>query len=300
MLEQIDLIRKIANSESPVFIVGDTGTGKELVAKAIHSESARKDSKLMTVNCANLSEELLEAQIFGHVKGAFPEADSDQPGLLAMAENGTLYLDAVTEMPLNFQSKLLRALERKEYFPVGSSIAIPFNVRILSASSNTFETAVAAGKFREDLRYRFEVIPLHLPPLCEREADILPLFQLILEQQLCKYQVTLNDIDPLVCDCIQAYKWPGNIRELINVCVYIATLVNVGDKYLDVKLLPAVVTQAALEGFDSSLQMKKIAQLDKPRIEKILREFAGKRDSAARFLGVSRMTLWKRMNQLGV
>lgn len=307
MLQQISIIRKTANSEAPFFIHGETGTGKELVAHSIHLECDRADQKFVALNCANLTESLLESQLFGHRKGAFTGAQKDQKGLLAEAEGGTLFLDEVTEIPLSLQAKLLRVLQEREYTPVGETSTIPFDVKIISASSTSLEAAVAKGDFREDLRYRLEVLPISLPPLRTRVGDVKILFDYFLDSQFSRHGKPAKDVDPSVYDCIRGYDWPGNVRELVNVCTYIAALSGDESELVTLDDLPLVVRNTRIRGDERHDEIEpppSARQSGPPRISRdslaaAIENFGGHRESIANYFGISRMTLWRKMKQLG-
>lgn len=305
MLQQISVIQKTANSEAPFFIHGETGTGKELVAHSIHLECARSEQKFVALNCANLTESLIESQLFGHKKGAFTGAQKDQKGLLAEAEGGTLFLDEVTEIPLSLQAKLLRVLQEREYTPVGETSPISFDVKIISASSTSLETAVANGNFREDLRYRLEVLPISLPPLRARAGDVEILFDYFLDKQFSRHGKALKDVDAAVYECIRGYEWPGNIRELVNVCTYIAALSSDESECITLNDLPVVVssgkTRRDVQRDDSELSISarplKPKQISRDSLAAAIENFGGHRESIASYFGISRMTLWRKMKQ---
>lgn len=301
--QQLEIIRKTASSDAPFFIHGETGTGKELIARAIHLESDRKDKTFVALNCANLTENLLESQLFGHKKGAFTGADKDQKGLLAEAEGGTLFLDEVTEIPLALQAKLLRVLQEREYSPVGETKVISFDVKVISASSTSLEQAVANGQFREDLRYRLEVMPINLPPLRERAADKGILFDYFLENQLSRHGHELIDIDETVYACVDSYHWPGNIREMVNVCTYVAALTSTEDELLTLDKLPPTLRSPA-KALSNSESTSKVATtkntITKESLEQAIKQYDGHRESVARHFGISRMTLWRRMKEFGL
>lgn len=297
---QIEIIRKTASSEAPFFIHGETGTGKELVARAIHLESNRRDKPFVALNCANLNENLLESQLFGHKKGSFTGADKDQKGLLAEAEEGTLFLDEVTEIPIALQAKLLRVLQEREYTQVGETRAIRFDVKIISASSLDLEQAVIEGKFREDLRYRLEVMPITLPPLRERDADKGILFDYFLQNQLARHDRDDLAVDEAVYRCIDAYHWPGNVRELVNVCTYVAALADSGDKLVTLDKLPPTLRTPAGVSVSSRQKTKTITAtnpLTREMLEQAISQFGGHRETIASHFGISRMTLWRRMKE---
>ncbi len=303
--EQLEIIRKTASSEAPFFIHGETGTGKELVARAIHLESDRAAQPFVALNCANLTESLLESQLFGHKKGAFTGADKDQKGLLAEAEKGTLFLDEVTEIPLTLQAKLLRVLQEREYSPVGETKVISFDVKVISASSLSLEQAVKDGRFREDLRYRLEVMPINLPPLRARESDKGMLFDYFLENQLARHGRKEIPVDEAVYACVDSYHWPGNVRELVNVCTYIAALASADDTQLTLAQLPPTLrspsgSSATIENSTESnanASRSPPPQLTRESLAAAIEQFGGHRESVAKQFGISRMTLWRRMKE---
>lgn len=303
MLEQISIIQQTASSEAPFFIHGETGTGKELIARAIHLESERAGEAFVALNCANLTESLLESQLFGHKKGSFTGADKDQKGLIAEAEKGTLFLDEVTEIPMTLQAKLLRVLQEREYSPVGETKSISFDVKVVSASSTSLEKAVADGKFREDLRYRLEVMPINLPPLRARETDKGMLFDYFLENQLERHGHTGMEVDEAVYSCIDNYGWPGNVRELVNVCTYVAALARGEEATVTMEKLPPTLRAPAGGNASASdvssepVQTVKKVAVTKESLEAAIAEYGGHRESIAHHFGISRMTLWRKMKQ---
>jgi len=301
MQQQLEIVRKTASSEASFFIYGETGAGKELAARAIHDASNRREKSFVAVNCANLSEHLLESQLFGHKKGAFTGADKDQRGLLTEAEGGTLFLDEVTEIPIALQAKLLRVLQEHEFMPLGETKTRKFDVNIISASSTRLKEAVETGKFREDLRYRLEVIPIDLPPLRARGADRKMLFDYFLAKQLLRHGHGAMQVDHSVYSCVEQYGWPGNVRELINVCTYIAALISAEDDRITLKNLPpdirntnlATVSQVPNEKTSTFLSR----QITREMLEQAIRDYSGHRDSIAERLGISRMTLWRKLKK---
>lgn len=310
LLQQLRIIRQSANSDAPFFIHGETGTGKELIARAIHLESRRSKEAFVALNCANLTENLLESQLFGHVKGAFTGADKDQKGLLSAAEKGTLFLDEVTEIPLSLQAKLLRVLQEREYSPVGQTKTIPFDVQLISASSTSLEDAVANGKFREDLRYRLEIIPLSLPPLRERHADISQLFIYFLHAQFARQKRVFREIDGEVLDCILKYPWPGNVRELVNVCTYVAALFSNERSRITLDQLPPAIRSSATLVPARKLATPQPRQsigdllgntpVTRENLIEAIAKYAGNRNVIAQSFGISRMTLWRKMKQFEI
>jgi len=224
MQNVIQVIKKVANTQSNVLILGESGTGKELVAQAIHSDSLRKDKPFVTVNCSALPEPLLESELFGHMKGSFTGAHANKPGLFEIAHEGTIFLDEIGDTPSGIQAKLLRVLEEKEFRRIGGTQNIRVDVRIIAATNKDLEKAVAEGAFREDLYYRLDVIPIHLPPLRERVEDI-PLlvlhFLTMMNQGLNK---KIRTISPEAMKALQAHPWRGNVRELENVIERVVAL----------------------------------------------------------------------------
>jgi len=217
VLEQVFLIAK---KDSTVVIYGESGTGKELIAKAIHFASDRKDSPFLAINCAAIPETLLESELFGHEKGAFTGALWSSKGLLSQAHKGSIFLDEIGDMPLSLQAKLLRFLEERQFYPVGSQKPIEVNVRVIVATNKNLEEMVKGGQFREDLFYRIHVIPIHIPPLRERKEDIPLLVEHFLKEFSQQMKKEVKGLAPLTMQRFMFYNWPGNVRELKNIIEY--------------------------------------------------------------------------------
>ncbi len=217
LLKVLDTAKKIALRDIPVSITGESGTGKELVARAIHDHSTRRDKPFVAINCGALPESLLESELFGHKKGAFTGADQDKKGLLEMADQGTLLLDEVGNLPINVQKALLRFLQEKEFYQVGRSRPTQVDVRILSATNADLMTEIEEGAFREDLYYRLAVVRLKIPPLRERRTDIPLLAQHFIQELNERFSTRIKGFTPEACEVIIGHNWPGNIRELKNV-----------------------------------------------------------------------------------
>ena len=222
--EAIKLIRLIAlcaNSDAPILIQGETGTGKEVVSRELHRQSARSAKNFVGINCAAIPAQLLESELFGHKKGAFSGAIADRVGRFQLADQGTLFLDEIGDMPLDLQVKLLRVLEEREVMPVGASRAVPFDVRLIAATHQDLEGMVARKEFREDLYYRLNVVPIVIPPLRDRQTDI---------AELCHYYISLYSDDrkmsftPKSIEVLSRYRWPGNVRELANLVKRLSVL----------------------------------------------------------------------------
>ncbi len=216
----LDMVSRIADTESTIYLQGESGTGKEIIAKAIYLASSRRDKPFVAVNCAALPEPLLESELFGHEKGSFTGADKSTRGLLSQANNGTFFLDEIGDMPLSIQAKLLRALQDKQFYPVGSEKPVAVNVRIIVATNKNLEEEVAKGNFRMDLFYRLHVIPIHLPPLRERKEDIPLLADRFLKQISQQMKKSIRGITPEAMRKLMLYDWPGNVRELENTLEY--------------------------------------------------------------------------------
>lgn len=292
-------IVKAARANVPVFIGGETGTGKELAARALHEEGPRKGRPFIAFNCANFSENLMESQLFGHVKGAFTGAHADAVGLLQQVEDGTLFLDEVATLPVSLQSKLLRVLQEREFCQLGSFKTISFRGEIISAASTQLSEAIETNDFRPDLRYRLEVIPITLPPLRERREDLPWLFLHFLQEYSDSGDIWTLDADAQ--RAIEHCHWPGNIRQLQNVAQYVAAMsedraVTLEDLPDDVAT-PTGTTATITEAPDNAIDLK---QLDRDQLLRIIQECHNNRSEAARRLGVSRMTLWRRMKALNL
>lgn len=278
-------IKKAARTDVSIYISGETGVGKELVARAIHAESNRTKQPFVAVNVANFSSDLIESQLFGHKKGAFTGAIANSTGLLQEAAKGTLFLDEVTCLPANTQAKLLRVLQERQYYPVGDVKLQKFNASIVSASNMSFEKAIEFHQFRKDLRYRLEVIPLKVPPLRDRRDDILLLFNYFLK---LASRGKAWKIDTLLAKKLKQYSWPGNVRELEN-CARFAAAMATKDP-LKIDDLPENIQKAF--NIDMPVKRKKLTQR---MIVSALKRNSSNRNKTAEFLGISRMTLWRKM-----
>ncbi|GMT47144.1 MAG: acetoacetate metabolism regulatory protein AtoC [bacterium] len=295
MIKIFTFIEKIVDSGGNVLIEGETGTGKEMIARAIHLCSQRKEKPFVPVNCASIPEGLLESELFGHVRGAFTDAKNDKKGLFLEAQGGTLLLDEITEMPVTLQPKLLRALQDRQVKPVGSNKYIPFDVRIISATNRNLREEVRAGRFREDLYYRLNIFRIELPPLRQRREDIPILVQEFLNRYEQKEKKTR--ISPEVMRFLMDYPWPGNIRELENVIersVYLSE-----DGVVRIKDMPdeMIATGSAGEGFRFA-EEKSLDELQRQYIEHILERCGGNKKRAAEILGVNRKTIYRKLLEI--
>jgi two-component system response regulator GlrR len=226
MRRVMEAVTRVAKTDSTVYIHGESGTGKELIAKAIHLASERKEKSFVAINCAALPETLLESQLFGHEKGSFTGAVRSTKGLFTQAHEGTIFLDEIGDMPLSIQSKLLRVLQEKQFYPVGGEKPAVVDVRVIVATQKDLESQAKQGLFREDLFYRIHVIPLHLPPLRERKEDIPPLVEHFLKKFNQRTRKEIKGLTPAAMQRIMLYDWPGNVRELENTVEYAVAMVQ--------------------------------------------------------------------------
>lgn len=305
MNDVIDRLRRIAPTDATVLIQGATGTGKELVAQAIHQNSPRKNKKFVALNCAALSENILESELFGHVKGAFTDASSDRIGKFEYASGGTLFLDEVGDMPMATQIKLLRVLESGEITRLGSNDPIKVNVRILSATNRQLEQSIAAGAFREDLYHRLKVVTIHLPSLSERSEDIPLLIEHFVRQFAKKHHKPVKGIATEARRKLLAHSWPGNVRELRNVIE--GMVVVDADGVLDIDDLDVdwVRNDNAAESSDQqttglqSLIGKPLEEVERLLIGEALKVTGGNREEAATMLGIGERTLYRKIREFG-
>jgi PAS domain S-box-containing protein len=293
MLEVFDLISSAAHSEAPVVIHGESGTGKELVAAAIHRLGPRKKGPFIKVNCAALSESLLESELFGHVKGAFTGADRTRVGRFEAANSGDIFLDEIGDLPLSTQVKLLRVLQEKEIEKVGDHRPVPIDVRILAATNKDLGKLMAEGRFREDLYYRIGVIPIHLPPLRDRREDIPLLADTFINRIRLKTGKAITGMGKQAMDFLMTYDWPGNVRELINLIEYAFVLCPGGEIGLD--NLPVRLTGQATSAPPRRISPKSGSVEERKQLLEALEAAGGNKSQAARMLGISRVTLWKRL-----
>lgn len=293
-----EMIETVAPSEATVLITGESGTGKELVAKAIQANSLRKNQAFVTINCAALAENLLESELFGHEKGAFTGADKMREGRFVQADNGTLFLDEIGEMPLALQVKLLRVLQNGEIQRVGSDKVKIVDVRIIAATNRNLQKEVEAGRFREDLYYRLNVIALEVPALRERKDDIPLLAQKFVENFARANRKSIKGFSPQAMDMLMRYDWPGNVRELEN-AMERAVILAVGE-YVTERSLPLAIQQmtgntAAVPS--GILANKSLDDIEKEAISATLAETADNKSEAARRLGITRATLHSKLKK---
>ncbi len=300
MRKIFDLIRKYAPTDYPVLILGETGTGKELTARAIHERSARSNGPFMVINCAAIPKELLEAELFGYEKGAFTGADKRKKGKIELADRGTLFLDEIGEMPIDLQAKLLRFLEDLTFDRIGGTKSIKANVRIVAATNKNLKELVDRGLFRDDLYYRLKVLTINLPPLREREDDVIVMAKYFLEKFAKEQGKEILGFTDDALELIRNYQWPGNVRELINVIRKAVVLTD--RKYIDVEDLDIDVDRVSKELSGKGLFSLKehMERLERELFEKAYRITGGNVSKMASMLGVSRPTVYKLMEKYGL
>ena len=291
-------IRRAAPSDSTVLISGESGTGKELVARAIHSLSLRAEKEFVPVDCSALVESLLESELFGHVKGSFTGAYQTKHGLFELANDGTFFFDEISNLSLNIQAKLLRVIQEREFMKIGSQKRIKLNIRIIASSNRDLREASKLGTFREDLFYRLSVIPIHLPPLRERVEDIPPLVEHFIKKHGSKGRRQSQRISERAIELLCAYPWPGNVRELEHTIERILILEEC--EIIEPQHLPAFITQRQGEFQVFSEEVHTLEELEKRYIRFILHRTKGRRQEAARILGINRKTLTMKIRKHGL
>ena len=300
MRQLLSRLDRIADCEATVLITGETGTGKELVARAVHNRSRRNGAPFVAINCAALPDALVESELFGHVRGAFTDARTGRKGLLRQAEAGTLLLDEIGDLPLALQPKLLRALEEHRYRPVGSDRESEFDVRILAATHRDLEGLVDRQHFREDLYFRINVIQLGVPPLRDRDTDILLLARESLRRAATLSGKQIKDLSPLAAQKLREYPWPGNVRELLNAISHGVALAT-GER-LDLEDLPEKIRTHRPEEFsmgvdDTLSDLVTLEEIERRYILHVLKATDGNRAAAAKTLGLDRTTLYRKLRR---
>ena len=304
MKELIDVLAMIAPSEATVLITGESGTGKELIAKSVHLNSQRKQHPLVIVNCAAITESLLESELFGHEKGAFTGADRRREGRFMQANQGTIFLDEIGETSAAMQAKLLRVIQEREINRVGGEETLNVDVRILAATNRSLEDEVNKGNFREDLYYRLNVVTLNIPPLRKRLDDIPLLVQHFLTKYMEKNHKDIKGITPLTMDILLKYSWPGNIRELENTIERGVILLL--DEHLSEKELPSNITESYKKNRDwvnsetPIIVNRPLDEIEREAILSTLEATRGNKSETARRLGINRKTLHKKLKNYGV
>ncbi len=300
LLSVLEDLASAAKSRSTILIRGESGTGKELIARAIHYNSPRKDGPFIKLNCAALPEGLIESELFGHEKGAFTNAIKQSPGRFELADNGTLLLDEVSEIPTSVQAKLLRVLQEREFERVGSGVSLKVDVRIVATTNRNLEEEIAAGKFRQDLFYRLNVIPLQLPPLRKRPNDIPMLIDHFIKKFNVENAREVKGVTEKAMKLLLNYHWPGNIRELENYIERAVVLCKT-DRITDSDLPSHLALgELARHSHSPSDTIMPIAEMEKIMILKALESFDGNRTKAAEALGINPRTLRNKLHEYGM
>lgn len=302
-----ELVDTIAGLSSTVLIQGETGTGKELIAKAIHFNSPRKDQKLVSINCGAIPESLLESELFGHVKGAFTGAVQTRIGRFEQANGGTIFLDEIGNMPVTLQVKLLRVLQEREFERVGGNSTLKVDVRIIAATSSNLEQMVKESAFREDLYYRLNVIPINLPPLRERREDVPLLVQKFVEHFCETHKLELKTLSPQVMKALMAFDWPGNVRQLENIVERMVALTGARTAILPADLPEEIQRRESLN-FVPFIQIPEeginfqnvVTDMERELILQSLRRTNGNKKLAAKLLNLKRTTLIEKIKRIGL
>jgi DNA-binding NtrC family response regulator len=292
----LDVVRRVSPTESTILITGESGTGKELVAREIHRHSLRRNSSFVVVDCGALVETLFESELFGHVKGSFTGAHETKHGRFEVAEGGTIFFDEISNIGLNIQAKLLRAIQEREINRIGSSKVIKIDVRILAATNEDLADAIRKGKFREDLFYRLSVVPIHLPPLRERKEDIPLLVDHFLEKYNKRAKKSISGISPRALKAMKEYDWPGNIRELENTIERAVVLARSDGIDIEDLMYHGISAGATVLGSISG-KLQTLEDMEKEYIKAVLRAQNGNRTRTAEVLGIDRKTLWAKIRK---
>jgi DNA-binding NtrC family response regulator len=297
MRRVLDLVARSAPSDTPVLLLGESGTGKDMLARMLHERSRRRERRFVAVNCSAIPEGLLESQLFGHRRGAFTDAKEDRKGLFQEAEGGSLFLDEIGDMAPALQAKLLRALQEREVHPLGADAPVPVDVRVIAATHRDLEVLREQGRFREDLYYRLNVIAIHVPPLRSRPGDLVPLVTLFLTKHGPRLGRSECTVSPEAMERLDRHSWPGNVRELENVIERALVLgrsprIEVADLPESLRAHPSVA--------DSHGRVRSLAETEREQIIQSLRSVNGNKAAAARLLGLDRKTLYRKLQSYGI
>jgi len=301
-LRVLDQAARVAQHDSTVLIHGETGTGKELLARAIHHNSRRKARPFVTINCGAIPKDLVEAELFGYTRGAFTGALNTRPGKIETADEGTLFLDEIGELPLDAQVKLLRVLQQGEISKIGASETTRVNVRVIAATHRNLQAMIEDGTFREDLYYRLAVVPLHLPPLRERKEDIPELVEHLFRKAKERHAIAETQLAPSVMPYLVAHRWPGNVRELENVVERLLVLSahkSIGEAELpeEIRRTPPNASSFRIDLPDEGISLEGV---ERELIMRALERFNGNQTHAAKYLDISRRTLIYRIEKYGL
>jgi len=301
MKNMLETMALVAPSEATVLIVGESGTGKELIANAIHQNSPRKDRPFIKVNCAALPETLLESELFGHEKGSFTGAIANKQGRFQLADKSSIFLDEIAEMEPATQAKILRVLQEREFEPLGGTQTIKVDTRVIAATNKNLEAEISAGRFREDLYYRLNVVTLDVPPMRERREDVPHLADHFLKQYAKKNRRLIQGFTPRATDLLMRYDWPGNVRELENI-IERAVIMSRGEMVTPLEF-PNDLQELDEELKNSQINLtpgRSLKEVEKVMILRTLEETGGNRTHAARILGITRRTLQLRLKDYGI
>jgi two-component system, NtrC family, response regulator AtoC len=294
----LSIVNRVAGSDVTVLITGESGTGKELVARALHEQSPRHDAPFVAINCAAMPAPLLESELFGHVRGAFTDARQSRPGLFVQAGAGTILLDEIGDMPMEMQVKLLRVLQERTVRPVGGDVEVPVKARVVTATNRDLEHEVAEKRFREDLFYRINVVPIAVPSLRARASDILLLAQFFLERIAKRTKKNVEAISPAAARLMLDYDWPGNVRELENCMERAVALSRLSE--ITVGDLPMTLTEqkpGELVATTSPSELLTLDQIERRYVRQVLAATSGNKTHAARVLGIDRRSLYRRLEE---
>ncbi|MHB9053807.1 MAG: sigma-54-dependent transcriptional regulator [Thermoleophilia bacterium] len=294
MKKVLDIIRRIQESDATVLLTGESGVGKNLLAKVIHFSSPRRERPFLSLNCATFTEDLLASELFGHEKGAFTGAMAQKQGLMEIADSGTLYLDEIAELSPNLQAKLLKVIEEKEFYRVGGTRPIHVDVRFLAATNQNLEKAIAGGSFRKDLYYRLNVMEIYIPPLRERKKDIEPLSRFFLAKHSPGYRKRIKGFSREALQILRNYSYPGNVRELENIVERAVILEK--SPTITPESLPQSLKLFQIETLEPD-RVKPLEEIDREYARDVVEMLGGNKTEAARLLGISRTSLWRMLKE---
>ncbi len=294
MKKVLDIIRRIQDSDATILLTGESGVGKNLLAKVIHFSSSRRGQPFLSLNCATFTEDLLASELFGHEKGAFTSAVSQKQGLMQIADGGTLYLDEIAELSPSLQAKLLKVIEDQEFYRVGGTKPIRVDVRFLAATNQNLEKAIAAGSFRKDLYYRLNVMEINIPPLRERKKDIEPLGRFFLAKHMPEYRKRIRGFTNESLQILRNYSYPGNVRELENIIERAVILEK--SPYITPESLPHSLKLFQIETMEPD-KIKPLDEIDRDYAKYVVEMLGGNKTEAAHLLGISRTSLWRMLKE---